>query len=66
MGTFNVENCINSTKGHGDTAPERVIEQIEISRERLKRDRASIKKKRDRLKTSAENREKAIKDLIGS
>lgn len=60
---FNPENSLNSLRSPGAAAPERVMEQIDKSREELKRDRASAKEKRDRLKAAADKLERAIDAL---
>jgi argininosuccinate lyase len=62
---WNIEKNVNNQKTRGGTAPERVMEQIAESREGLKRDRGSVKEKRDKLRVSAQKRERAMNALIG-
>jgi argininosuccinate lyase len=60
---FSVENSVMTLRSHGGTAPVRVIEQIAVSRERLRTDQALVTEKRNRLLSADEKREKAITAL---
>jgi argininosuccinate lyase len=62
---WDIEKNVENQKTQGGTAPVRVLEKITKSRKILKRDRRSVKAKRDKLAAAAEKRERTIDALIG-
>jgi argininosuccinate lyase len=60
----NIENNVSDQKTIGGTAPERVMDQIANSLERLRQDRKSVEEKRDKLTTATQKLDSIIKDLI--
>ena len=62
---FDPKTSVKNRMSYGGANPERVSEQIDVSRMTLRQDRNNVKTKRDVLKEASDNLEKSIDLLIG-
>ena len=62
---FDPKTSVKNRMSYGGANPERVSDQIDVSRMTLRQDRNNVKTKRDVLKEASDNLEESIDLLIG-